>query len=158
MIKLLFNKFGDAALSKWWASLHHPSAFAIRYVCWTSALILLIFAVFAFDVPFKEKTVAELWLGNEVEQYRLHSNTKSLIIAKDEKDQLSDECIELRRRIEALRLARWQLMGVTMPEQKKIIELDMAATELDDLKKKLVVAEFALSKATHLYDELLAMR
>jgi hypothetical protein len=158
MLKVIFDKFGGVILSKWWASLHHPHGFAIRYVFWTSALVVFVVSIFTVNVPFQGKTIPEWWLGNEVEQYRLHANTKSLVVAKDNKDTISAECVELKRQIAALRLARWQLMGVSMPEQARAIELDMASTELNDLKKKLAVAELSKSKATLSYEILIAQR
>lgn len=112
-----------------------------------------------FDIPFKGKTAAEIALEAHWENWRLHANATGTFKAKDEKDRINDECIEIRRNISALRLARWQLMGVRgMDAQARAVELDMADTEIQDAKKKLVLAELSLLGATRLFDELVALR
>lgn len=110
-------------------------------------------------IPFKEKTALEIVLEGHWESWRLHANATGTFKAKDEKDRISDECIEIRRHISALQLARWQLMGVRgMDAQDRAVEVDMANTAIKDEKKRLLVAESSLSESTQLYKRLIAQR
>ena len=158
MIKTLFNMFGKNMLIGWYDSLHKPSAFPQRYVFWCACLIVVVYCVGFVEIPFKGKTLPELYIVNEVEQYRLHQNTEDSLLAKDEKDELNDECKEYRRQIAAIQLARWQLMGIAMPKHIKAVEMEKSDRAMSTLEKKLVATEIALSEATQLFKALVAQR
>ena len=142
MIKLFLNKFGPGLLDKWWSSLHHPSGFAIRYVFWTTALMVLVVGVMAVDVPWKEKTIPELYIGNEVEQYRLHQNSSDWYVAETKRQSLQKECDYFERRVDKLQLAVWQLMAI---KGVPVVEVEKAKHELAGAKKKYAVADLALT-------------
>jgi len=159
MVKFIFDLIGKRVVASWWSSLHHPSAFAIRYAFWCSFVILFLYAILAFDVPYKGKTVPELFIGNEVEQYRLHQNTEDWIVATSRHDKLKEECDYIRRQVERLQLVRWQLMAIQgMPTGKKEAEIDKATVALEGAKKKLLVADLALSEVAVLLKKLVAQR
>lgn len=157
MIKSLILKYWDSGIGL----LHHRSAFAVWFVVATMFATGSIYTFFYVDSPFDSdnKTTFQKILHRDYENWRLHALAFDIIVAKDEKDILRDDCNEIQRQIRALRLARWQIMGVSgMSKEKKDIELDMANTEIDDAKKKLRVAELALTTATHSYELLIAQR
>jgi len=111
------------------------------------------------DVPFKEKTVAEIIIDNHYENWRVHANATKTFAAKDRKDELIRECDLYKAEIKAIRLARWQLMAIqNMEPFQKTIEIEMADSDLEDARKKLQVAERGLTDALHTYDNLVAQR
>tara|TARA_R110002096_G_scaffold315227_3_gene509453 strand:+ start:5410 stop:5892 length:483 start_codon:yes stop_codon:yes gene_type:complete len=160
MIKLFLNKFGPGLLDKWWSSLHHPSGFAIRYVAWNTLLIALLYCFFFVDVPWKEKTAPELYIGNEVEQYRLHGNTKKLFIADKEAERLDKECRKLKGDISDIQILIWNLKAIAKsnPAADMASELEEMDLMMLSKKKALVDATTALAKATHSFDLLVAQR
>jgi len=159
VIKFIFALIGKRVIASWWSSLHQPGAFAIRYTFWCSFFVLFWYAVFAIDIPYKGKTVPELFIGNEVEQYRLHQNTEDWIVATSQHDKLQEECDYIRRQVERLQLVRWQLMAIQgMPTGKQEAEIDKATVALEGAKKKLLVADLALSEVAVLLKKLVAQR
>ena len=160
MLKLLLNKFGPGLLDKWWSSLYHPSGFAIRYVFWTTALFVVVIGVLSVDVPWKDKTLPELYIGNEVEQYRLHNNTKKLLIADKETERLDKECRKLKGDISDIQILIWNLKAIAKsnPAADMASELEEMDLMMLSKKKALEDATTALAAATHSFDLLVAQR
>jgi len=151
--------FGKQVILNWWGSLHHPSGFAIRYVFWTSLLAVCAYSFFFVDIPFKGKTAPQWFIGNEVEQFRLHQNTEDWFVAETQRESLQRECDYIERRVDKLQLVIWQLMAVQgMPAGEKAIEVEKATREMVHAKKKYEAAELALGKVTLLLDQLVAAR
>lgn len=158
MIKLIMNKFGPGLLDKWWASLHHPSGFAIRYVFWTTALVVIVVAFFAKDVPWKGKTLPELYIGNEVEQYRLHQNSSDWYALDKELRRLTDDCNYLSRLVDKYQSNIYQLEASDIPKDRRGSLVRRAEASLRDAEKKFEVARVAKLAITHSLDELVAQR
>ena len=132
----------------------HPKAFgyAFLFAC------MFLYGLVYVDIPTRDKTVLNIGLDTYLENWRLHSNTKELFAAKDSKDTLQDECAELERIIEKLRLSRWQLMAIAKDDAGLKIEIEKIASTIGAKTKKLLAAESSLMAATHLYDRLVASR
>jgi len=135
-----------------------------RQVIMTVLIVCLVLSAFGgvvvgVDIPFKEKTIAELWLDNHWENWRVHKNATDLFASKDKKDELKDECKELEQQIEKLEMTRWNLMGhPTLSANDKSIEIDKVLSRMGKAGKKLLAAEEALQAASHSYDLLVAQR
>jgi len=159
MIKSLFNMFGRQIIVRWWASLHEPGAFARRYAFWCVVFGTMWYCFLFVEIPFKGKTAPQWFIGNEVEQFRLHQNTEEWFVAETERQVLQRECDYISRRVDNLQLIVWQLMAIQgIPAGEKAIEVEKANRELAGAKKKFAVAELALGKITHLLDKLVAQR
>lgn len=155
MIKFLLDLFGKRVVFAWWESLHQKSAFPIRYIGWTSSLILLVFCFLFVDIPTKDESPAMYLLNKNNEIFRLHANTTKLFRLKDKADRYADDCRDLERQIADLFILTMRIKTMVGAKPEDIARSEQV---LASLKKKLRVAQIAKYTSMQLYDKTYAVR
>lgn len=112
------------------------------------------------DVPFKGKTVVELWLHDHWENWRHHGNSTKLHLAEREIDVADKECTDLRKSVEDIQILIWKLKAIAKsnPSADMSSELSDMDIMMASKKKELVGAELYLAQITQSFEDLVAAR
>lgn len=127
-----------------------PLAWMFSFMFW--------FIFFLVPLPVKDKTGLEIVVGTYYEVWRQDANATKLFLVSDEKIELQIECKTLQDLIYRTEQNKWAIMGSTMPDAIKAIELAKIDARLQQHIKKLEGAESSLQRATLSFKELLAKR
>ncbi len=115
--------------------------------------------VVGVDVPFKHKTVLELYIADHYENWRVHANATKLFDIDEVRDKLEEECDYLEELIYKLEVSRLNIVGhPTLPMDVKSVELGRITSMKGILGKKLQAAKEGSAAATLTYKKLIAAR